>query len=236
MLFQNDSQVPVILTVNGVSTQIESGDATEIACGSNPCIRLQHNYQSTSLSSKEIAKDSMNDSLLSVIYSGNLPPYFQVVVNSVYQLECSPHTTVNIQRERIRPTYACKYDRFFPQVSEGLVHEVSHTFSEREAFTRLYKAAVGRENRKAVKLLIIIAVILSLPLWILVLLSNIIAGLILVAIETAVLVGAWFAGCWLADLISGVDYKIVLSDFESNKIVKHYANMKQDRPTDIQYG
>lgn len=234
MIFKNASSAQVLFTLGQKQILIAPKETIDIDCCSNPFFCLGHTYRSTSMSLNEIKQDDLSfTSIVDVMIAGHRPPYFHIVLDSEYRLECSENATVTLRRERLRPCYACEYDRIYPYVDEGDIKELSCTFQEKPAFTKLYLDAVGKSNKNILRLLIIVMIVFSVPCIGLVLLSNVIVGIALLLLGMLLFGSIYFAGRCVADAIARAECRTVLTDFESDRIMLYYRRAKANASYEI---
>ena len=228
MQFYNDTNCQVILTIGSSQTLLMPRQSVDIECDGEVDITLKHEYKSTCLTKDEIARDDMDTSLVSTLLSSYKPPYFNIVLDISYRLQCQNDAIIHIQREKIRATYYCAYDRFYPNVSEVKVIDNSHTFDEKQQFEEHYKSATQKGSKKIIKILLAVLSILSIPIIVLLSVINILLGTIALILSSIAVGAIALASFLISKLFNKVDYKLVLSDFESDKITAYYFDAKND--------
>lgn len=230
MNFYNASNSNVILCINSVQHLLMPGDAVDVDCGDDFSVVLKHPYKSTALSEAEIANDDMDASIISVLAAPYKPPYFAIVLDSRYRIIGSANSTVRIQRERIRPTYACSYDRFYPQISQGSVTDISHTFPEKKQFESHYKSATSKGSTRILTILLIVLGAGAIPLIILLAFINILLAIAVLILCVLGLGAVWGGVSAISSCISKAEHRHILSGFESSKIT-HYYSAAKSSPT-----
>ena len=228
MQFYNNASCQVLLTVGSSQSLLMPRQSVDIECDGAINITLKHEYKSTCLSKEEIAQDDMDASLVSALLSSHKPPYFSIVLDSSYRLHSPKDAIIHIQREKIRPTYYCSYDRFYPKASEGNVIDNLHTFDEKQQFEKHYKSSTQKGSKKIIKILLTVLSILSIPIIVLLSIINILLGIIALILSLIAVGTIALASFFVSKLFDKVDYELVLSDFESDKIVAYYFYAKND--------
>lgn len=226
MIFCNETDNYVHLRVNDIDKTLAPNETSEICCSSPVTVSLTHSYVSTALSEKDIAYDDLDASLVSLVIAPHKKPYFDIVLDCVYQIEFEQETEVRIQNERIRPIYHCSYDRLYPLIEQGRVIEKTHTFKQKKEFEQHYLNAISRANRKIVTILLIILALICLPLVILFLKANLLVGCVTVVVVSAILSFVGFIGNLICKLICKANCSLVYSDFESDRIIGHFSKNK----------
>lgn len=236
MKFENISNASILLSVEQKQITLLPGKTIETDCGANPTVCFQHDYHSSSLTVEEIRHEEAtnNTSVVDLFLLDHRPPYFQIVLNSTYQLFCPKDATITIRREKLRPRFFCVYDRFFPVVSAGNILEIKQDFGEKEEFINRYKMAVDSPNRGIISAIVIGVAVLGLPITILLLLANLIAGLIVAAIEVVGLIVLYFIANHTVKAINSAEQKTVLSNLESDQIIKHFSIAREKYSERIQ--
>lgn len=236
MEFKNISNASALLSIERKQIMLSPGETVEVVCAANPMISLSHDYPSSSLTVEEIrhGEAANNTSVLDLLFVESRPPYFQIVLDSTYQLFCPGDATVSIRREKLRPRYFCVYDRFFPDISQGEILEIKHNFSEKPEFINRYKQAVDNSKKGAISALVSILAILGLPIAVLILLANLTIGIIVWTIGIIGLVAVYFIANHIVQAINETEQKVVLSNFESEQITKHFFTAREKYPERIQ--
>lgn len=230
MIIENVSSITVLAVFNGTEIVLKAGEAREISCLGKINLVLKHTHGSSALSMQEISKDLSSDSLVGLMLSSYHDPYFKIVLNSEYSIVCSETTLIRIQRQKLRPSYACSYDRFAIQIIEGDILYQKYDFGEKEQFTILYNKSLRHSHRSArvfEKILIfcsVFTVLFSIYLSVKVGILGFIGGFLLLGLFLIPLIVIKV----LSNVVTKVDANMVFSDFESDKIIKYFREKDQE--------
>ena len=228
MEIRNASGCSVIMTVGCSKIILKKGEKAYVEYTDGLVLKFEHNYHSYALSEKEIANDDTDMSILSLLTLSHKPPYFTLVLDSAYSINTTDQAVITIHREKMRSEYTCAYDRFYPQISEGSVKDISHTFKEREEFEQRYKNATSGGFKKVFKIFLIVISAVELVFSCFLMLVNFIFGLvtlILSAIATAIIA---IAVKFFVSLYFKASNKMVFKNFENEKIIKDYCMAKKE--------
>ena len=227
MKFVNASENRIEILLGEKRFFLEPTQTFEYEAGGEVNILLRHTYKSTALSEKEIIKDNgfQNEFKTAADFAKGAykPPYFNIVPDSKYTLNCPNTALVRIVSQKIRPNCFSAYDRLYPLVSQGNVTEISHEFAEKEEFKQLYKKAAMHGKRKLVNVGVLLCALLALPLFAFLIWANLIFGIVLTVIGVIALCAVWGILHLLIGVLSEGNLRSVFSDFESKQISKYYA-------------
>lgn len=229
MIFQNTSDHKVIVCIDSKKIQLEPNERIELYCSDRITVKLSHSYSSSAMSEKEIALDDQDVSLVSLLTLSYKKPYFDIVLDSTYEMICKPDSTVYICQEKIRPSYACSYDRLYPFVEDGIVKDILYDFPEKKSYEKHYTQAVTASNRKIITILLTVLSILCLPIALICFLVNWKIGIVITLIMCLILLFIRFLGILFSKLTCAADCFLVLSDFESDKIMNYFKNTEADK-------
>lgn len=222
MFFHNITDGNIHICINGRKEILEPGKTIRIDCSSPVKVFLSHSYDSKALSKKEIMCDDIDVSLISLAIASYKKPYFDIVLDCVYEISFIQDTQVYIRKDTIRPVYPCSYDRLYPVVECGTVKELVHTFSQKEQFKKHYLDAVSSGNRKILVILLCVLAFFSVPLLALFLLVNHLIGIFAVIGTALFFLLVYFLGTSICKLMCKADCAIVFSNFESDKIISFF--------------
>ncbi len=230
MIIQNVSSIPVLAMFNGTEIVLTAGETREISCLGKMNLVLKHTYGSSALSMQEISKDLSGDSLIGLMLSSYHDPYFKIALVSDYSIVCSETTLIKIQRQKLRPSYSCFYDRLTIQILEGKVLYEKYDFDEKEQFKLLYNQALYHSHRSARVFEKILGFCATLTFLLLIYLSIKVG--ILGFIGGGLLLGLFLIPLIIIKVIvkatTKVDGNMVFSDFESDKIIKYFCEKEQE--------
>ena len=164
----------------------------------------------------------MDISLISLAVTSYKKPYFDIVLDCIYEISFTQETQVYIRKQTIRPVYSCSYDRLYPIVEHGTVKELVHTFSQREQFEKHYLDAVSSGNRKILVVLLCVLAFFSVPLLALFLLVNQLIGILAVVGTALFFLLVYFGGTLICKMMCKADCAIIFSNFESDKIINFF--------------
>lgn len=222
MKVYNSTDTSIYLYNDSIKTILKPNESVSIDCLGVVVIELKHDYSSTTMSEKEIARDHTDDSVMSLLILSHKEPYFNLVLDCKYEITCTKETEIIIRKEIIRPIYTCSYDRLYPFVTNGTVKEISHNFREKKEFENHYLHAISSSNRKVITILLIILTVLSLPILLICFLVNWIIGLVVLIGGSIVLLIVYFLGMLISKLLCKADCALVFSDFESGRIIDYF--------------
>ena len=228
MKFVNASENRIEILLGAKRFFLEPTQTFECEAGGEVNILLRHTYKSTALSEKEIIKDNngfQNEfkTVADFVKGSDKPPYFNIVTDSKYTLNCPNTALVRIVSQKIRPNCFSAYDRLYPLVSQGNVTEISHEFAEKEEFKQLYKKAAMHGKRKLVNIGALLCSLLALPLFAFLIWANLIFGIVLTVLGVIALCAVFGILHLLIGVLSKGNLSSVFSDFESKQISKYYA-------------
>ena len=225
MIIENISSIPICVIFNGIENCLNAGEKKEILCYGRVDIVLKHLYESSTMPIKEIAEDLSNNTLASLFVASYQEPYFKIVLDSEYCVQCGENTVVKIQKQRLRPTYECSYDRLALEINNGSILYEKYDFSEKEDFKSLYKKVLYQSNKggRIFRNILLFCAVVVLPLMIL---ATMIIG-ILGFIGFSMVLGLLLIPALIIELLARVTNKIsfdmVVSCFENDKILKNYS-------------
>ena len=227
MKFVNASEHRIEILLGAKHLFLDPVQTFECGAGGEVNILLRHTYKSTALSEKEIIKDNgfQNEfkTVADFAKGVNEPPYFNIVTDSKYTLNCPNTALVRIVSQKIRPNYFSSYDRLYPVVSQGNATEISHQFAEKEEFKLLYKKATLHGKRKLVNIGALLCALLALPLFAFLIWANLIFGIVLTVLGAIAFCTVFGILHLLIGVLSEWSLRSVFSAFESKQISKYYA-------------
>ena len=232
MIFHNTTQSQVFLTIDSHEFTLLPDESVEVNCQETAYIDLRHIYKSTALSEKEIRADDNDISLISLALSSYQPPYFNIVLHSQYRISCGIDSVIQIQQQKIRPTYTCAYDRLYPCISHGFVEDLSQDFPEKELFKQHYRRAKKSGAKQILTILSIIASILSLPLIALLTAARPLIGIVSLLLFLIGLIAIWAIGLCVNALVAKADYAFVFKNFESDTIIQFFSDAENKAQTE----
>lgn len=222
MLLFNCCDDNVFCEIDGRQILLQANSTAEIDCKDEYIITLKHNYKSRAMSIKQISKDDMDTSAVSLLLSGYKDPYFDIVLTCTYKIKVKNDSEIHIKKEIIRPVYTCSYDRLYPVICNGTVDDVMYVFPERKLFESHYKKAVGIGNKTIINILCIVLFVFSMPIILISLLSRTVLGAVIAVLNVMLLLLIKAVGMLIAGLISNIDYSIVFREFDSQRIMEHF--------------
>ena len=227
MRVYNSADSSAYVVISGSTMVLKPNESTTVDCSGTITVELKHDYSSTAMPEKEIARDHQDDSMTSLLFSAHEAPYFHLVLDCKYQIVCDEKTEITILKEIIRPTFACSYDRLYPAVNIGTVKELSCVFQEEKQFKKHYLNAISRGNKKILAILLIDLAVAILPAILICFLVNWMLGLLGLLGAAAVLAGIYFLGMLFSKLLCKADCAVVFSDFESDRIIECFSQQEK---------
>lgn len=229
MTFYNVTNSSVFLHNQSQKIKIEPNNSVNLDSLEKVIITLTHDYGSSAMSKKEIACDNADDSIVSLLIAPHKKPYFNVVLDCTYEVQCAQASAVYIKQETLRPVYTCSYDRLYPSVIDGTVREISHTFQERKEYEEHYQRAISGSNTKIINILLLLLAISSLPIIIISYLASFMIGLVVMLVICVALFFIRFFGMLFSRMISKADCSSVFSNFESNVIIDFFKKSRMKK-------
>ncbi len=224
MHFCNKTSRSVFLKIHSEEYCLQPQESKEIECPERFHLSLRHSYGSTALSKREIAADFMDDSVVSLLISSYKKPYFELVLDCVYEVTVSNASTIDIHRTTIRPVYSCSYDRLHP-VSQGCqIRMDSCDFSERKHYEKCCLDAVCSGNKTILTVLLIVLGVAELPLILLCALAKTWLGVVYIAVMLLVLAVVYWVGNGITKAFRKAEWQSVVNHFESQRIIQYFQS------------
>lgn len=147
MEIKNNSKVSILIEINGEELRLNPSETWNIAKTGRVKLCLRHTYSSSSMTIDDMVFDFHNDSIDSLVNLSSSIPYFNVVLDSEYVICVSEDSVIEIQRQLLRPTYSCSYDRLFPVCNKSNIISEKYSFLEKERFIATYITASKKAHK-----------------------------------------------------------------------------------------
>ncbi len=226
MKIYNSTNDTVILCIQNQKYSLNNNESLNIDVCGKVIIELKHNYYSTAMSKKYIASDTYDDAIISLILFPHRSPYFNIVLDCKYEILCTDETELVIEKQVIRPSHFCSYDRLYPTVNNGEINILSHTFSERQNFEKHYIEAISSSNNNIIKILLVVIAIFMIPIILICFLVNLWFGFISLFAAVLFFLIVKYASNLFNKAFCKVDCKLIFDDFDSSRIIKYFEETK----------
>ena len=205
----NLSNYPAIVQIGLNETIINTEERVYFSNHGRIVVTLKHDYSSSVMPEKEIRLDDVDVSAVSLLTAPYKEPYFQIVLDCIYEVTCFEDTILYIRQETINNIFLSKIQP-----------------KERVKYEKHYMNAITKNHKITGIVILLLITLCAFPILIIAFLAKPIAGFVLFMLLCGILVIGRIIIKLISNLICKAECAFVFADFDSNKIIRYFQEEK----------